>query len=284
MSEALHRGGDGPRSSKRGERGESSDVRRPAALEVRFEGSGVTPDDVFVPDLAEVIRAVQRLTAGRIPDEASPLAPEERLRLVKVLRGSAIYRLAGPPPAVAVARLRILGEVIGEPDKIGDHDYLLEPVNVLSRAAAKLGCRISIREAGPDHAILARIGPETYDDLSRSILVTGQTSFSGRVERVGGATRSRCGLRVAFQKRMLICRVPNPEVARVLGENLYRTVVASGTASWIRTTWRVFGFRIESVRPLEQGSIVEMLGDVRDAGGSDWDRIPDVRSFLEGER
>jgi hypothetical protein len=287
MSDTLSTGGDqhspakeeGKQSRKDG--GKRSGLA--AALEVKFEGGDVSPDKILVPDLALVIRAVQRLAAGQILDDSAPLPEEEKLRLVGVRRGSARYALAGPSRTVAGANLRILGDVIQHPERIGENDYVLHPVRALSHAAAKLECKISIREPGAGGVVLARIGPETYADLSKSILIAGQTEFGGKVERVGGATRSRCGLRVAFQKRMLICRVPDPAVARTLGENLYKRVVVSGEAAWIRTTWRVYAFRVEAVRPLKEDSLFDKIRAIRQAGGSDWDRIRDVRAYLDLE-
>ena len=255
---------------------------RSAALEVRFEGGDISPDKIPMPDLASVIRAVRRLASGHIADDSAPLPEGEKLRLVGVRRGSARYALAGPPPAIASVNLRVLGGVIDRPDQIGENDYLLHPVGILSHAAAKLRCRISIREpSSGGGAVLARIGPETYKHLTKSILITGQTEFGGKVERVGGASRSRCGLRVAFQKRILICRVPNPADARILGENLYKRVVVSGEAAWIKSTWRVFAFRVEAVRPLKDGSLSDKIRAIREAGGSDWDRVSDVRGYLD---
>jgi hypothetical protein len=286
MSDTLATGGDqhspanGEGKQPRKDGGKRGGLA--AALEVKFEGD-VSPDKILVPDLALVIRAVQRLAAGQIPDDSAPLPEEEKLRLVSVRRGSARYALAGPSRAVAGANLRILGDVIQHPDQIGENDYLLHPVRALSHAASKLECKISIREPGSGGMVLARINPDTYDNLSRSILIHGQTEFGGKVERVGGATKSRCGLRVSFQKRMLICRVPDSAVARTLGENLYKRVVVSGEVAWIRTTWRVYAFRVESVRPLKEGSLFDKIRAIRQAGGSDWDRIRDVRAYLDLE-
>ena len=249
-----------------------------------MEGHLVARQAIFVPDLAEGhSRPFSDWRPARSRTMRRHYPSKKSSELVRVRRGSARYALAGPSRAVAGANLRILGDVIRHPDQIGENDYLLRPVHVLSRAASKLECKISIREPGPGGVILARIGPETYTDLSKSILISGQTEFGGKVERVGGATRSKCGLRVPFQKRMLICRVPDSAVARTLGENLYRRVVVSGEAAWIRTTWRVYAFRIESVRPLKEGSLSDKLQAIRQAGGSDWDRIKDVRAYLDIE-
>ena len=285
MSDTSFTGGDQHSPAKKGGKPTRKDGGKrgglSAALEVKFEGGDVSPDKILVPDLASVIRAVQRLAAGQIPDDSAPLPENEKLRLVSVRRGSARYALAGPSRTVAGANLRILGEVIDHPDQIGENDYLLYPVHDLSRAASKLECKISIREPSPGGRVLARIDADTYSNLSKSVLVYGKTEFGGKVERVGGATKSRCGLRVAFQKRMLICGVPESAVARTLGENLYKRVVVSGEAAWIRTTWRVYAFRVESVRPLKEESLFDKIRAIRQAGGSDWDRIKDVRAYLD---
>ncbi len=290
MPEALDSGGDKNSPAKGGAEkpvaagsGGNGRVARPPALEVRFESGDISPDKIPMPDLALVIRAVQRLASGRITEDSSPLLEEEKLRLVGVRRGSARYSLAGPGPAAVGVHLRVLGRVIDRPDQIGEDDYILQPVGTLSRAATRLKCEISIREPGRGGAVLARIGPETYSHLTRSVLIAGQTEFGGKVERVGGASRSRCGLRVAFQKRMLICRVPNPVDARTLGENLYKRVVVSGEASWIKSTWRVFAFRVEAVRPLKEGSLSDKIRAIREAGGGDWDTVKDIRGYLDLE-
>jgi hypothetical protein len=287
MSDALQTGGDQDSSQRERRKHARKDsvkgVSLAPALEVKFEGGDISPDKILVPDLASVIRAVQQLAAGRVLDDASPFPAEEKLRLVSVRRGSARYALAGPSRATAGANLRILGAVIESPDQIGENDYVLHPVRDLSRAAAKLECQITIREPGSGGSVLARIGPKTYHDLTKSILITGSTSFAGKVERVGGATRSRCGLRVAFQKGMLISRVPEPAVARILGENLYKRVVVTGEAAWIKTTWRVYAFRVEAATPLKESSLSEKIQAIRQAGGSDWDRIKDVRAYLDLE-
>ena len=69
---------------------------------------------------------------------------------------------------------------------MGENDYILNPIERLSAIARGLECKIILREPGRDGVVLAIIEPETYELISKSLLVQGETSFVGRIQRVGG--------------------------------------------------------------------------------------------------
>jgi hypothetical protein len=253
-------------------------------FEVLFEGNGIYPEAIPLGALTQTLSAIRRLAAGaELPDEDEEFdAPDDgSIRLLEVVRGSAVFRFVGPAAATAVAHLRGAGKVLDNPEELGDNDYVLNPIERLSATARRLACSIVVREPGSDKAVLARIGPTSYQQISERLFVTGDTAFSGRVERVGGATEMRCGLRVPFQTRMLFCTVASPEVARQLGEYLYRPVSVQGRARWIKNNWRVVHFTVTSVSPLSDGSLGEAFRALREAGGMGWDEISDPRSYLE---
>src|SRR5262249_31362146 len=153
-------------------------------------------------------------------------------------------------------RLRVVGRFLEETNEDDDEiEHALSPIRDLSATARSLGCTISFREATGTKAVLARVEATSYDKIAKALLVTGETSFMGNVQRVGGATDVRCGLRVAFQNRMLICRVGSKEVARAIGNHLYEDVVVQGTAHWLKNTWRIVSFTISGVVQPRQGSI-----------------------------
>lgn len=252
-------------------------------LELVFEGSKLYPERVPFNLLSRAVSAVQRLGDGDAPapDDEEP-GEEGVVRLIGVKRGSAVFRLWSAKPAPLLDSIEQTARVLNDPEAIGENDYILPPLEELSAAARSLGCVIVLRRPDGDRAILARIGPDAYENVSRASLVVGDTAFSGSVQRVGGATEPRCALRVLFRRRLLYCRVATPEVARFLGQRLYEDVVVQGTARWLKGSWRVVSFTIKSASQPEAGSPAEAFEALRRAGGDAWDNVPDPRSFLEG--
>jgi hypothetical protein len=91
----------------------------------------------------------------------------------------------------------------------------------------------------------------------------------------------RCALRVAFQPRLLYCKVATSEVARQLGDRLYQDVVVEGAARWLKNNWRIVSFMIRGVSQPQSGSLSEAFRALHEAGGKGWDEIDDPRSCLE---
>jgi hypothetical protein len=256
----------------------------PEVFEVVFQGKGIYPEIIPFGTLSRSLSAVYTLATGTEPpeeDAADDEIREEAIRLLRVKRGSAVYSFCGPAPETPIQNLRLVGKVLAQPESIGSNDYMLSPVERLSKAARNLGCVIVVREAGKDGKVLARIEPTSFDNLSRTLFVDGDTSVSGEVKRVGGATKMRCALRVDTQHRLLFCTVVSEDVARKLGDCLYKQVVAHGRARWIKGTWRLHSFEVRDVHQLEQGSLNEAIDALRAAGAKDWDRVDDPQSFLE---
>jgi hypothetical protein len=180
-----------------------------------------------------------------------------------------------------------VGRFLVSPEDVGENDYILNPIERLSATARALGCRIVLREPGRDGGILASIEPGTYETISKSLLILGETSFVAKIQRVGGATETKCALRVDFQNRLLFCKVSSKEVAREMGKRLYEEVVVSGTASWLKTSWRIFAFAVASISQPAQGTLTEAFEELRKAGGDRWGKIDDPEAYLlevTGER
>jgi hypothetical protein len=272
--------------------------KKPSPLfEVRFEGPGIYPETIPLRSLVTTLSAVQRLAAGNAPIDEEEAGDEkeseeeESLRLLDVKRGSAVFQISTPTssdPRPALHRLRLVGDFLEDREDEGENiDYALSPIKELSATARSLNCTIALREARGDKHVLAVFQANSYESISKSFLVEGETSFVGTVQRVGGATGVKCGLRVGFQNRMLICLVPEKDVARTIGKSLYEDVVVHGTASWLKKSWRMVSFTIKSVTQPVQGSILEAFEELRGAGGKSWDAISNPAAYLRevtGER
>jgi hypothetical protein len=219
--------------------------------------------------------------------ETKAIEDDRSLRLLDIKRGSAVFRMSTPSGQEAVNRIRAAGRFLERPDEVGEIDYILNPIERLSATARALDCKVILREPGRDGAILATIGPDTFGVISKSLLIQGETSFVGRIQRVGGATAMKCALRVDFQHRLMFCNVASEAISREMGKRLYEEVVVHGTAMWLRTSWRIFAFTVTSISQPKQGSLSEAFEALRNAGGDKWGQVPDPEAYLQevtGER
>lgn len=247
-------------------------------FEVGFED--VYPEMISLSVLSRVLSAVRRLAAGLDgSDEAGAATLEGEIGLLQVKRGSAIYLFKAPPQAVGY--LRIAGQVLERPETIGERDYILSPVEELSAVAKSLDCPIVVREPGKEGMVLARIEPASYATISQRLLISGESAITGRVVRVGGAIEKKCGLRIPDQSRMLICKVDSVEAARSLGQRLYEDIAAHGTATWLKTNWKIVAFTVKEVFQPKLKSVKETMEALRRAGGKSWDDIDDPAAFIE---
>lgn len=256
----------------------------PPVLEVLVDGPWIYPEQITLGTLTQAFSAIRRLATGREPteeDEDGEAPDGDLVRLLDVVRGSALFRFVGLTPDAALDRLRLAGKVLHGQAEIGENDYILRLLERLSASARRLECSIIVREPGPRSPVLARIEPDSYEQISRRLFIAGETSITGSVERVDGATEVRCALRVPFQRRLLFCRVASVEVARKLDDRLYQEVAASGAALWLKQTWRIVTFTINDVRPLERGTLGEAMEALREAGGRGWDDVDDPEGYLE---
>lgn len=269
---------------------ESSMVRRkpPPSFVVRLVGADVRPWSVPMRSLSRTLQAVQRLIEGDQPESdsetsrSSPAEPElGGLHLLSVTSGSAAYAVAADSADVAVGALRVAGSAIDAPAAADWTQPLLSAIEDLSAVARSLGCEIEFREPGRAGHVLARIGPETFQVVSSTAFVSGESSVIGKVERVGGATEMHCGLRVPAQPdRMVICRVDGAELVRELGRYVYQSVIVTGTVTWLRAGWRIRHIHVKSVSPVKQGSIQATLQAMREIGGKEWAEIDDPDRFI----
>lgn len=260
-----------------------------SSFEIRFYGANISPEAIPLRILARALSAVQRLLSEdeeSVDEEArDEVASKIELHLLGVKRGSATYPVLADRQDEVLARLRLAGEVLESPDRAGEVPAVLSPVEELSGIAKSLGCKIEFRLPGKGNDVLATITPLSYDSIASSVFVYGETSVSGKVERVGGATELRCGLRIRQQPdRMLICRVESADVARQLGQHLYEEVVVSGTATWYRRNWRLRSMSIRSMEQIKRRSLVDGIRALREAGGHAWDKVEDPRQLLQEVR
>lgn len=250
---------------------------------IRLVGPGIKPWVIPGRALARVIGAAQRLV-DQEDEGANDIAGDEgkqsatgggALRLMKVKSSSAGYAVAAGSPEPALKVLRETGKAISHPEKADWSNSTISSIEELSDVARSLGCEIEFRlpaEKGYGD-VIAKITPYTYESVESSAFIRGPTSIFGKIERIGGATEMHCGVRIANQIRMVICRVATEDLVRSLGNYIYQEVMLSGQATWLRHNWHIKHFNITGFEPPKSGSIRETLNRVYEAGGNAWDAV-----------
>lgn len=261
-------------------------MRTPApqpTFEVRFIGNDIYPESIPLRDISEALSAVQRLASGKYAEE--DLEQSDSIGLMAVKRGSAVFKCVANRPTHAIRQLKGVGNFVEAPsgNQAEHFGYALKPLHRLSDIARSLKCRIVVRARG-DKSDIASFESESYHRVSKAVLVSGTTTVTARVERVGGSTDTRCILRVKGLPRVLFCDVASQPVAKDLAQHLYEDIRAYGTATWLCQTWKLVEFKLESFTVPKRGSILQGLNQINEAGGKAWEKVADPRSILEGLR
>jgi len=238
-------------------------------FEVHFVGPGLAPERIPLRAVSDALSAVQDLASGRDPYETPHVPLDKGIGLVKVRRGSAVYSCVSHAPNEAIPNLSHVGLLLSSTsDHEGEEDGLvaaLRPVESLSDVARSIGCRIEVSLVNHNGSPLFVIDKDAYQRISNRLLMHGDTTVIGLVERVGGATSMRCLMRVPGRRRALYCD----------------QIVATGTATWIHSSWRIYRFKIKDFTQPRLGNPVEAIERLRDAGLKAWDRIPDPEAIYQ---
>lgn len=246
-------------------------------LEIYFSGSEMFPERVPVRSLADVLSGIHRLAA---PDNDDDEKDSASIRLLDVRRGSAVFRCVVDEADALIPRLRQAAVSLLDPESSEAIGPALPALRGLSTIASALNSPIVIRNPDDREDVIAIIEPDTYKKLSEALLVKGDKSITGTVERIGGAKETRCLLRVPGRRRLLYCNVGSADIARELGIFLYQKVTVVGTAQWLRSTWDLVSFNIREIVQPDSGSLAEAFEGLRIAGGDGWDKVKDPEHYL----
>jgi hypothetical protein len=267
---------------------------------VRLVGSGIKPWHVPMRSLARLMDAIQRLVAqdeeedvdssedeAEVQDDQIVSLGSNVLKLVGIRATSAGYAISTPFRESALSVLATTGNAIENPTESEWTGPTISSLKDVSEIAKALRVKVEIRESGSKRRlgdVIARITPETYDQVSKSAFVHGDTSLFGRVVRIGGAEEARCALRIPDQSKLVYCGVASDELARKLSNHLYDDVTVHGEATWLRATWRICRFDINSFDPPKTGTFQAALDDIWRAGGKAWDKVKDPDKFISEMR
>jgi hypothetical protein len=154
----------------------------------------------------------------------------------------------------------------------------LSPIESLSLVARSMGCQVEVALVGGSS--MFSVGSDDFKRISSNLLLRGETTVVGTIERVGGATGMRCLMRVPGRRRLLYCVVKTRQLVRRLGQHLYEQIAATGNAVWIHRSWRIYKFTIRDFTQPKLGDPKKALEELRTAGLSAWDQISDPQAFI----
>jgi hypothetical protein len=205
------------------------------------------------------------------------------VRIVDIVRGSAIYRCISSEPECMLPRLQLVGKMI-EQNRGDPHlGAALPHVRQLSEIARQASTRIEVRLAGgQSRNVILTITPDTYGEIKAAHTFSGSTVLVGDLRRIGGATRPRCMIRALGQSAAVYCDITYQQ-ARELAPFLYDRVVLEGTAVWLSATKDILEFTVSRVVPHKRRSFSEARRLLREAGADAWDTIDDPEAFIHGE-
>lgn len=258
---------------------------------IRIVGAGINPRAVPMRALTRVLNAVQRLIEHT---EEEPIEREEGigeepvlkapLHLIKISKGSAVYSVVCDSED-ALQTIAETGRYLRDPIHSDWYPEILSPIEDLSAVAKALNCEIEFGRPGEKGEILAKITSYSYYTMSEMAFVTSESTLSGYLERVGGAIKMHCGLRLPDQQsKMVICPVATEDLIRELGHHVYENVRVSGAVTWFRRNWRVKSIFVKSFEPSKEGSILQALEHIYEVGGKDWDKVEDVDGAISEMR
>lgn len=264
---------------------------------VRLVGSNVKPWTVPLRSLARMMDAIQRLVEQKeneveLEDSQIEIEPQDGelglagsqvLRLVGVRSSSAGYAISTPYKDSTLGMLAATGRAILDPSHSEWTGPTISSVKDLSDVAKSLGVVIEIRQPRQGSRlgdVIARISPDTYQQVSDSAFVIGETSLYGTIERIGGASAERCAFRLPDQTKMIYCGVAGEDLARKLAKHLYEDVSIHGEATWLRVNWQIRSFRIQSFDQPKTGSIRDAMNEIWEAGGKAWDKVKNPDAYI----
>ena len=76
------------------------------------------------------------------------------------------------------------------------------------------------------------------------------------------------------------CDVGSKELVQRLGQHLYERIAATGTATWIHRTWRIYRFKINDFTQPQLRDADKAMEQLRTAGLRAWDGVEDPDALI----
>jgi len=245
-------------------------------IEVRFTG-GVSPENVHVGELANVLKAIEDLFAAALITSDADVKEEDVLvGLVGVGSGSVRLQFATTFHGSTIAALMQIGRLI-RAQQLLPHQAI-GPIQTIHRFVRKHNCVAQFIAPSRGENPLAELLPTTELASSRHV-IGGTTTLYGKVIRVGGK-ESEPRVWVQTGPGATVRCTASVDMARQLGGKLYLQVGLAGQAKWDAKSLAVQAFQIEEILLYEETPVHLAMARLRDAVGGEYDDIDDVPGYV----
>lgn len=250
-------------------------------VEVTILGADVSPEQVAIRDLVEVLSRIERAVLCFAEETLEALPEGAMLSLVALRRGSEQLVFSVHEPLVpAMAKI---SEVVSTSHFSELPTKTYGALYELSESMSKRGWSLEIRE-DPRHSIHnARLGAENaLQPPYQPAFVRGTTTLHGECLRVGGATGPKAEIRLSTTDRILNVEL-SQELAKELAPRLYEDVALVGQATWNTETWEITHFRVSEITDYRMTDPAEAFQELARAAEGHWDDV-DAVSYVHGLR
>jgi hypothetical protein len=232
---------------------------------LRFAGTHVSPSTVRLRDLYDVLHAFE--SAISITSHQQLGGPQVDLHLVNIREGSTECWLsvntAGYKAAALCAEAIAARNLSHLPAKARDNLLAIQ-----TKARIK-DWTLSIFDG--NGMAPAEIGPDT--EFVTDAIVTGRSSLTGWVNRVGGTERPTAQIILADFRRFT-AEIAGTDLAAELGRLLYSSVTFDGEAQWATPDWRLVDFKIIGIAGVNQDlELLATLQRLAEIAGDSWDDV-----------
>jgi len=246
-------------------------------FEFRFLGEGMSPGNIRLGELADVLSSIEQIVAGMVGRPVEEVV----LGLTKVTSKSAGYSF-GSKASDAAAALETWSDAVKSEDISSLPAHVREPSKKVLSFTRKHNCTTRVSRAGKRRP-LVEITPDSVIEPAAPAPLVGHTTLYGYAMRIGGVS-PRLMIRVMGAEEPITVDVATKHLAREIGNRLYTSVGLSGRAEWHSLTSAMLSFRAEELLPYEDRDLSESLGDLSALIGEDLDDITDVEGWLAEQR
>ena len=255
-------------------------TRASALIEVRFAGEDVQPETVKAGDVAEMIQAVEKMVESSVTRDHPEIKRDQVIvGFVEIQSTSLTLKFSSLLPDVTMSAFQTIGDAIATNQFSQLPTSSLDGLDTIASFTRRRHCTTDFALLNGGRKVLVTMTPEIQ--ITRLPLLAGDTTIYGQVVRVGG--REPRVMVETVDGQTLYCDA-SVEIAKDLGERLYRTVGLFGLANWDAQTYTIEKFSIKGVTPYEGQPITEAMEELAKLVGSYYADVGDVERYIASIR
>lgn len=244
-------------------------------IQLRLSGKHIEPGLVKSRELADILTSVEEMIASILVREDLSIKKEDVVvGLTEISGGSIKLKFSSIKQAAAVSALMIAASAVTG----GNFENLprssVTSLQTIASFARKHNCLAELMTLEPECTV-AKITSETEIYFRPTII--GETTIYGRILRVGGKTPR--AMIETLEGELIYCDL-DVELAKQLGQKLYKLVSLSGVAKWDAHDLILEDFYIKKMGEYEGRSISSAVDELSTVIGQYFKDIIDVPAYI----